>query len=511
MNRDKPVLVLGATGYIGGRLIPLLIQQGYRVRAAARSLDKLGCRPWSNRVDLVQADVLDRESLRHACAGCSAAYYLVHSMNAQGRRFAEADRISAENMVAAAEHAEMERLIYLGGLGETDSRNLSPHLRSRHEVGRILHSGSVPCTELRAAMILGSGSASFEILRYLSERLPVMITPRWVSTPCQPIAVGNVLHYLVGCLECPETTGKILDIGGPDILSYREIIQIYAQEAGLPPRIIFPVPFFTPRLSAYWIHLVTPVPASIAVPLAEGLGVPVICRTDEITRLLPQRLIECREAIRIALQDILHKQVDSCWYDAGTIRPPEWASCGDADYAGGALRECGFQIDLSAEPEEIWNVVSRIGGQEGWLFGNVLWKLRGWMDRMVGGMGMRRGRKDPVLIRVGEPLDFWRVLRVDPPFRLMLQAEMKMPGEAVLDIRIQPLGRGTTRLSFLSRFLPRGLAGLVYWYVLYPFHEWIFRGMLTAVAGRCHKPVVGGPERFTPVLECRVPGTNGNQ
>ncbi|MFZ3044769.1 MAG: SDR family oxidoreductase [Desulfatirhabdiaceae bacterium] len=503
---EKPVLVAGATGYVGGRLIPLLLRNGYRVRAMARSLDKLDCRSWAghSRVELVQADMMDLNSLKLAATGCFSAFYLVHSMNAKGHRFAEADRISAKNMVSAAEHGGLARIIYLGGLGETNSGTLSVHLRSRHEVGQILQSGAVPCTELRAAMILGSGSASFEILRYLAERLPVMITPKWVSTPCQPSAIGNVLNYLAGCLDCPETTGKILDIGGPDILTYRDIIQIYAEEAHLSKRWIIPVPLFTPRLSAYWIHLITPVPASIAIPLAEGLGVPVVCRNNDIQNLIPQKLISCQESIRIALQDILQNQVDSCWFDAGMNRPPEWAHCGDAGYAGGTILECGFQIRLKANPEDIWQAVSRIGGTEGWYFGNDLWKIRGLLDRLAGGMGLRRGRKDPVRLNVGDPLDFWRILTVDAPNRLILQAEMKMPGEAVLDIRIEPDGTGITRLDFLSRFLPRGLPGLIYWYVLYPFHEWIFKGMLIAIARKSQKAIATPPGRFTPVLTCRI-------
>ena len=503
---DKPILVAGATGYVGGRLAPLLLKNGYRVRAMARSLDKLGCRSWAGhpRAEQVQADMMDVDSLKRAATGCSAVFYLVHSMNAQGRRFVDADRVSAQNMVAAAEHAGVERIIYLGGLGEINSDALSPHLRSRHEVGEILRSGAIPCTVLRAAMILGSGSASFEILRYLGERLPILITPKWVSTPCQPIAIGNVLHYLAGCLSCPETAGQTLDIGGPDVLTYRDILQIYAAEAHLSPRWIIPVPFFTPRLSAYWIHLITPVPASIAIPLTEGLMVPVVCRNNAIRELIPQQLLSCRESIRIALQDILQHQVDSCWYDAGMNRPPEWAQCGDADYAGGAILECGFQIWLKSDPKDIWRIISQIGGTEGWYFGNFLWKLRGLLDRLSGGIGLRRGRKDPVRLNPGDPLDFWRVLTVDTPHRLILQAEMKMPGEAVLDIRIEPDGTGITRLDFLSRFVPRGLAGLGYWYALYPFHEWIFKGMLVAIARKSRKEIVIPPKRFTPVLSCRI-------
>ena len=272
MHSD-PILVTGATGYVGGRLIPALLEAGYRVRAMGRSLNKLGCRPWARlqQIELVQGDVLDRGSLEKACRGCRAAYYLVHSMIAQKKKYVEADRQAARNMVAAAAAAGLERMIYLGGLAEARNAPLSRHLQSRLEVADILQSGPVPATDLRAPMILGSGSASFEILRYLVEHLPVMTTPRWVFSPNQPIAIRNVLNYLVGCLEHNETIGETFDIGGPDVLTYRRLLDIYAEEAHLPKRWIIPVPVLTPTLSAYWIHLISPVPASIALPLTEGL------------------------------------------------------------------------------------------------------------------------------------------------------------------------------------------------------------------------------------------------
>jgi len=493
---EKPILVCGATGYVGGRLVPMLLQKGYRVRAAVRSIDKLRSRPWGDHplLEIAAADVLDLASLVKAAEGCRATFYLVHSMNAQGKRFVDADRISAKNMAAAASAAGHERIVYLSGLGEENNPYLSPHLRSRHEVGRILQAGDVPCTVLRAAMILGAGSASFEILRYLVERLPVMITPSWVTTPCQPIAITNVLHYLMGCLEEPKTAGRVFDIGGPDILTYRDIIQIYAEEAGLPRRWILPVPFVTPKLSAYWIHLITPIPSTIAVPLTEGLSVPVICRDDAIRALIPQRLLGCRESIRTAIQDVLAHQVDSCWFDAGLDRPPEWVHCGDAEYAGGTLLECRVSTLIEATAEDIWPWIERIGGKTGWYYGNALWWLRGAVDRLAGGIGMRIGRKDERMLSAGDPLDFWRVLQVQKPSRLVLQAEMKTPGDAVLDIRLTSEGSKRTRLTFLSRFQPRGLWGQVYWYLLYPAHVWIFRGMLHALAEATGKPVLEKPK-----------------
>jgi uncharacterized protein YbjT (DUF2867 family) len=495
----KPVLVTGATGYVGGRLIPMLLESGYRVRAMARSISKLQSRPWAShpRIELVQADVLDLASLTTAVAGCSAAFYLVHAMIAQDRQFAEADRTSARNMAAAAAKAGMEHIIYLSGLGDSRSTALSKHLQSRHEVGEILQAGSVPCTILRAAMILGSGSASFEILRYLVERLPVMITPKWVFTPCQPIAIRNVLNYLIGCLEHPETSGEIFDIGGPDVLTYRQIMDIYAEEAGLPKRWVIPVPFFSPTLSSYWIHLVTPVPSSIAIPLAQGLSTPVVCNDNRIRAIIPQTLLSCRESIRVALDRVAQDRLDTCWMDAGSLQPPEWAHCGDAVYAGGTVLQCGFRVTLDASMDQVWEPIERIGGKNGWYFASFLWRIRGLMDRLAGGVGLQRGRRSSARLYTGDALDFWRVLDIDPPRRLILLAEMKTPGEAILEVTLTQQSTGVTQLQLLSRFLPRGLMGILYWYVLYPFHEIIFSGMLEAIARAVGRPIISGPDRFT--------------
>jgi uncharacterized protein YbjT (DUF2867 family) len=496
---SRPVLVTGATGYVGGRLIPLMLESGYRVRALARSMAKLRSRPWSvhPHLEIIQGDMLDLDSLKNAASGCGAAYYLVHSMVAQKSHFAEADRKSALNMSAAAAEVGLERIIYLSGLGDIHSAALSKHLQSRHEVGDILQSGSVPCTILRAAMILGSGSASFEILRYLVERLPVMITPSWVFTPCQPIAIRNVLGYLMGCLEKPETSGQIYDIGGPDVLNYRQIMDIYAETAGLPKRWVIPVPFFTPSLSAYWIHLVTPVPSSIAAPLAQGLSTPVVCTENRIRTIVPQELLSCRESIRLALERLTQDRMDTCWMDAGLLLPPEWAYCGDAAYAGGTEMQCGFRVVLKASIEQVWTPISRIGGKNGWYYASFLWQVRGLIDRLSGGVGLRRGRRSVSRLYTGDALDFWRVLEIDAPHRLMLLAEMKTPGDAILEIRLTPRPDGLTQLQLLSRFMPKGLMGILYWYLLYPFHEMIFSGMLRAIAREVGQPIVSGPERFT--------------
>jgi len=446
---------------------------------------------------MAQADALDLESLKRAAQGCWAAFYLVHSVSARNKDFAEADRKAAVNMAEAAGEAGMERIIYLGGLGE-DTDSLSKHLKSRTEVARILQSGSVPTTFLRAAMILGSGSASFEILRYLAERLPVMITPRWVSNPVQPIAIRNVLNYLQGSLENEKTAGGTFDIGGPDVLTYRQLLEIYAEEAGLARRWIIPVPVLTPRLSSFWIHLVTPVPAYIARPLTEGLRNPVVCREDRIRSLIPQELMSCRQTIRLALGRIRNQCVETCWTDAGQPSVPEWIHCGDASYSGGDILDSGYQIVMDATLEDVWKPIVRIGGSTGWYAANALWVLRGAVDRLVGGTGLRRGRRDPFRLYAGDAVDFFRVLEIEEPRHLYLLAEMKFPGEASLEFKLHPMQDGRTELQQVSRYVPKGLSGLLYWYVLYPFHEWVFRGMLKGIAKAVGKPVVKGPERFKP-------------
>jgi uncharacterized protein YbjT (DUF2867 family) len=498
-RKQNPVLVTGATGYVGGRLVPQLLASGYRLRVVGRSLSKLRCRPWGGhpKVELAQGDVLDAPSLARALEQCWASFYLVHSMNPQTKDFSKTDRAAAQNMVKAASAAGLDRIIYLGGLGMDDAR-LSKHLRSRIEVARILQSGPVPATFLRAAMILGSGSASFEILRYLVERLPVMTTPNWVRTPAQPIAIRNVLHYLQGCLEHDEVKGKTLDIGGPDVVTYRELMEIYADEAGLPKRWIIPVPVLTPRLSAYWIHLVTPVPAAIARPLTEGLRNPVVCQENAIRSIIPQQLLSCREAIRLALERVKQERIDTCWSDAGAPPAPEWTYCGDASYAGGTILESGYRALVKGTPEGLWKNVKGIGGSRGWYFADALWRLRGLTDRMIGGVGSRRGRRHPDELFPGDALDSWRVLEVEDQRRLLLLSEMKLPGEALLEFQIHPAGENHTEILQRSRFLPRGIFGLVYWYALLPFHHWIFKGMARKIAQASGKVLLEKPGMFAP-------------
>jgi uncharacterized protein YbjT (DUF2867 family) len=474
MNLQR-VAVAGASGYIGGRLTRRLIELGYTVRCLARYPGKLLGREWADnpRVEVRQADLTDGESLASVLEGCSAAFYLVHSMTSAGGSYAARDKDLALQFARSARQAGVGRIIYLGGLGETGP-DLSEHLASRREVEAALASTGIPVTVFRAAMIIGSGSASFEILRYLVERLPVMITPKWVSTPCQPIAVRNVIEYLAGALSTPETTGGTFDIGGPEALRYRDILRIMAEELGVPRRWIIPVPVLTPRLSSYWIHLVTPLSHDIARPLAEGLKNPVVCRENRITEIIPQELLSVREAIRGALSKMAEHHVETNWSMAGPIP-------GDPDWAGGTVFRDTREAKISAPPPAVFQAICRVGGGHGWYAADWLWTVRGWLDQLAGGPGLRRGRRDPEEVGFGEALDFWRVVGYEKNRRLALRAEMKVPGEALLEFVIEPDGEGGSSLRQQALFKPRGLFGLLYWYSVAPLHYVVFRGMLKGI------------------------------
>ena len=473
------VFLTGATGYVGGRLAPRLLDAGWEVRCLARSAKKLATRPWAAdpRVEIVEADAADVQRLADAMRGCAAAYYLIHSMEVAGRGYAGRDRALAEVFAQAARRANVQRIIYLGGLGELGD-DLSEHLSSRREVETCLAGGGVAVTALRAAMIIGSGSASFEILRYLTERLPVMITPRWVTTECQPIAIRDVLRYLVECLDAPATCGATLDIGGPDVLTYRQLIQTMAKATGLRPRMIVPVPLLTPRLSSLWIHLVTPVSYRMARPLADGLRNRVVCRDDAARKLMPGPLLSVREAVEAAVGRLRHGEVETAWSDAGVVP-------GDPDWAGGKVFVDRREVRVRASPRAVFDAVCRVGGGHGYYAADWLWHLRGWMDRLAGGPGLRRSRRHPERLGFGDALDFWRVTAVDPPRRLSLRAEMKLPGDALLEFEMEPAaagpGEAATLLVQTARFKPRGLAGLAYWYAVLPLHGYVFRGMLNGI------------------------------
>jgi len=466
---------VGASGYVGGRLVPRLAAGGNELVLLSRKPAQLAERFPAARI--VGADLLRPRSLPAALEGVDLAYYLAHAMGGDEATFAERDLLAAESFASAAAVAGVGRIVYLGGLG-VDGPELSTHLASRHDVGAELARHGVPVTEFRAAIVIGSGSASFEILRHLTERLPLMITPRWVGTRCQPIGIRDVLDYLVGATEHPEITG-VVEIGGPDILSYGEMMLGYARLRGLR-RLMLPVPVLTPRLSSYWVNLVTPVPAGIARPLIEGLRNEVIVRDPEPARAFGLSPMPYLDAVRLAIERTDTHAVESTWFDAIGSAEPEAASS--------MTSQEGMIIDrrtvtVPAPPETVFAEVQSLGGEAGWPYANALWRLRGLADRVVGGVGMRLGRRDPERVRVGDALDFWRVEAVRPPELLRLRAEMKVPGRAWLQFEVTPHGHGS-RLTQTAFFEPKGLPGLAYWYGLYPAHAVIFRGMVRALRAR---------------------------
>jgi uncharacterized protein YbjT (DUF2867 family) len=455
----------------------MLLDRGFRVRCLVREPRKLDQRSWrkDERVEVVQSDLSDPDRLTDVLNGCSAAYYLVHSMVASGPNYAQRDALLAKNFATAAAAASVERILYLGALGDENS-DLSRHLKSRKETADILSSTGIPVTTLQAAIIIGSGSASFEILRYLVERLPIMVTPRWVQTECQPIAIIDVLYWLVESLANEQTTGKTIQIGGPDVLSYEQLMKLAAEELGLWKRIIIGIPLLTPRLSSAWISLVTPVTYRLARPLADGLRNRVVVTNPIAQLLMPHKPLTAQIAIRRAIAITRQGQVPTRWSVAGPVP-------GDPDWAGGKVFIDQRSIDIDATPEEVFAAVCKVGGGHGWYAGDILWQIRGWMDQMIGGPGLRRGRRDPEAVEFGETLDFWRVVGLERGKQLLLHAEMKLPGIAQLGFEMNPVADAAskTRLTMTARFRPRGLAGLLYWYAVVPLHFFVFGGMLKGI------------------------------
>lgn len=492
MNKpiDQLILVTGVTGYVGGRLVPRLLAEGYRIRVLVRGRpERLRGRPWREKVDVVVGDVLQPDDLTVAMEGVDVAYYLIHSMRGN-EEFSQRDVQAARNFAAAAAAAGVGRIIYLGGLGDPDA-DLSEHLRSRQDTGAALREAGVPVTEFRAGMIVGSGSLSFEMVRDLTERLPVMICPRWVFSRTQPIAVRDVLAYLVTTLDTPESNDQIVEVGGPDVLTYADMMRGYANVRGLR-RLIIPVPVLTPRLSSFWVHWMTPVSASIARPLIEGLRNELVVRSDLAQELFPDiQPISYEEAVRLALKRMEEGQLETIWSDAMA------SSRGDQG-AVLLVHEQGMLIErrhrmVNAKPESVFRVFSGIGGDRGWPAYTALWQLRGALDRLVGGVGMRRGRRHPQNLRAGDALDFWRVESVEPGQLLRLRAEMKMPGEAWLQFEARPLENGQTDLIQTAYFASRGLFGQIYWYGLYPLHGLIF-GQMVRNLGRAAEEIDAQPE-----------------
>lgn len=474
-NGDRLILVTGATGYVGGRLVPRLLAEGYRVRCMVRDPNRLDARRWAG-VEIVQGDVLDTPSLHRALCDVTDAYYLIHSMAQGSEAFAEKDRQGAANFRDAAVVQRVGRIIYLGGLARPDAV-LSPHLESRHETGRILRMGPVPVTEFRASVIVGSGSLSFELIRSLTERIPVIIAPRWLQTRCQPIGIRNVLEYLIAALEEPNSAGKILEIGGRDVLSYGEMMVMYAKQRGLRRRVIA-VPLPTWRVSARAVSLVTPIPAAIVRLLIDSLKNETVCTDPTALEIFPIRPMGYEDALRLALLRIREKHVETVWTDAYSSTPRELPTPVLFTSAEGMHMEVRRRA-VETGVNEVYAVVAKIGGETGWYYWNWIWRIRGAMDRMVGGVGFRRGRRHPSLLRVGDPLDFWRVESWDPPRLLRLRAEMRVPGRAWLQFEVAPIEGGSKVLLQQTAFFePKGLWGLAYWYSLYPVHRIIFSGMI---------------------------------
>ncbi|GEJ57025.1 DUF2867 domain-containing protein [Anaeromyxobacter diazotrophicus] len=471
------VLVTGATGYIGGSLVPRLLEAGHQVRVLARDPARVAGRRWAPQVEIARGDVLAPETLRPALAGCDAAYYLVHSMGPHAR-FDERDRAAAGHFAEAAEAARLGRIVYLGALGD-ERGPLSEHLASRHATGHRLREGAVPVAELRAAIVVGAGSISFEMVRCLTERLPVMICPRWVFQRVQPIAVRDVLAYLVAALTSPAAAGRVIEIGGADALTYRELMLGYAALRGLR-RVLVPVPVLSPGLSSHWVHWMTPVPRGLARPLIEGLRSEVVVRDDLARRLFPEIVpLGYREALAEALSGLDRGDVQASWSDALATSQGDRAPVTLAQGAGLIVER--RQREVAAAPADVFRAFSGLGGDRGWLYAGWAWRLRGALDRLLGGVGLRRGRRDRDELRAGDALDFWRVEEVQPARLLRLRAEMKVPGRAWLQFEVHPAAGGATRLVQTAFFAPRGLAGLAYWYLLYPIHALIFRHLIERV------------------------------
>lgn len=475
----RTILLTGASGYVGGRLLRALNDRSERVRCLARRPEYLRPRI-SAEVAVVQGDCLDPGSLGPALEAIDVAYYLVHSMGAHGD-FAERDRRAAENFGQAARRCGVGRIVYLGGLGTAGGSGLSEHLRSRQETGDVLRASGVPVIEFRASVILGSGSLSFELIRALVERLPMMICPRWVATPAQPIAIEDVVAYLIAALDLPAGTGsRTFDIGGAERVTYGGIMREYARQRGLR-RLMIPVPVLTPHLSSLWLGLVTPVYARIGRQLIEGMRTPTVVRDDEALRTFPVRPLGLADAVRRALVSEDREFAETRWSDALS------ASGRPAPYGGvrmGSRLVDSRTLEVRVTAPQAFAPIRRIGGDAGWYWGNWLWQIRGFIDLLLGGVGLRRGRRDPERLRVGDALDCWRVEAFEADRRLRLVAELRLPGRAWLEFEVLPRNEEGSIVRQTAIFDPTGLAGLAYWYVLYPVHRLIFRGMLRGIGTR---------------------------
>jgi uncharacterized protein YbjT (DUF2867 family) len=473
------ILVLGASGYVGGRLVPDLVGRGHRVRCLTRSVESLRTVPWAGDVEIAEGDVFDPSTLNAAFDGVDTAVYLVHSLDEED--FERNERRAAEHVCDAAAAAGVRHIVYLGGLGRDDD-DLSPHLRSRHAVGRALADGPAAVTELRAAVLIGAGSASFEMLRSLTEVLPAMLAPQWVTrTRVQPIAVGDALHFLLAAIEQgPEDHHRIVEIGGPDQLTYRELINLYADVAGLRRRLVVPIALVTPRLSTHWVNLVTPLPRRLAAALIDSLRNDVVVTDPRpAQQLSDHRPLSARDAIVAALSAVQDLDIPTRWSgftsEQHAGRPQPW----DADWSGGTVYQYVTTATTTASAAQVQRTVRGIGGDRGWYGFGPLWAIRGAIDQLVGGVGLRRGRRHPDEIFVGEALDFWRADRIEPDL-FRLRAEMKLPGDGWLEWSTTGTDGGTS-VDQRARFVPRGIGGRLYWWPLWPVHALLFPLMLRRI------------------------------
>jgi uncharacterized protein YbjT (DUF2867 family) len=476
MNALKRVLVTGATGYIGGHMIPRLLEEGYQVRAFVRNPQKLEKYDWRKKIQIAVGDVFSSETLESAMADVDAAYYFIHSMTG-GADFAEKDIAAARNFGEAARNAGVKRIIYLGGLGNP-SAQLSEHLRSRQNTGDVLRRSGVPVTEFRAAIIVGSGSISFEMIRYLTERVPTMICPKWVRTKVQPIAINDVISYLIASLQNPESVDQIIEIGGSDILTYGEMMKGYAHVRGLH-RWLFHVPVLTPRLSSYWVHWVTPISASYARPLIDGLRNEVIVTNNKAFKLFSDiKPSSYKYAVQKALQQLDPEYIQLRAEVAKDKRDSIYFS----KIESGMIVEVR-QIAACCSVEAAYKAFTELGGPNGWPY-NILWRLRATVDRIIGGVGMRSGRPDTGNINLGDTIDFFRVIKIKPNNIIRLKAEMKLPGDGWLEFEAKPIKENLTNIVQTVFFAPRGLFGTFYWYLLQPIHRLIFKKLINKLVAK---------------------------
>ena len=475
------VVVTGASGYIGGRLVPRLLAAGYEVRVAVRTPERLRDYPWVGDVEVVRADLTDAAEVERAVDGMDVLYYLVHAMGAVGD-FERSESLAANTVATAAKSAGVSRIVYLGGLHPEGT--LSPHLRSRAEVGRILIDSGVPTVALQAGTVIGSGSASFEMIRHLTDVLPYMPAPKWVRNFIQPIAVRDVLHYLVGAATLPPEVNRTFDIGGPDVLRYGQMMNGYALEAGLRQRPIASLPVLTPWLASQWVNLVTPIPRQLAVPIIASLQYDCVASEHDIAEYIPDPeggLTSYRRAVRLALAKMRDGEVETSWLNATLTGVPSNLIPSDPDWSGHTVYTDLREQHSEGTVEDLWDVVEGIGGENGWYSFPLAWAVRGWMDKLVGGVGLRRGRRDARRLAPGEALDFWRVESIDRGHFLRLRAEMKVPGRAWLELTAEPDPDGGSLYRQRAVFFPSGLGGRLYWLAILPFHGVIFSGMANEI------------------------------